>query len=124
MPIRFKVFFLFLIMTQAIILPLKSQAITYGSNNGKYVEVYGRSVYYEEYGAGDTVLLLHGGPGSIAHFSKLIPELSKNYTVIAMDTPGQGHSERANNVRSYLKIGYAHKTFGHENGLIAQKQRK
>lgn len=89
-------------MTQAIIIPLRSQEIIYGSNNGKYVEVYGRSVYYEEYGAGDTVLLLHGGPGSIAHFSKLIPELSKNYTVIAIDTPGQGHSQRANDVSYQL----------------------
>jgi len=64
--------------------------------------VSGRSVYYEEYGAGDTVLLLHGGPGSIAHFSKLIPKLSKNYTVIAIDTPGQGRSERASNVSYQL----------------------
>jgi len=57
--------------------------------------VSGRDVYYEEYGEGEPVLLLHGGPGSIANFSKLIPELSKNYRVIAMDTPGHGRSARA-----------------------------
>jgi pimeloyl-ACP methyl ester carboxylesterase len=102
MSVKLKGFLLILIMTQAIVIPLRSQEIIYGLNNGKYVEVSGRSVYYEEYGVGDTVLLLHGGPGSIAHFSKLIPELSKNYTVIAIDTPGQGRSERANNVSYQL----------------------
>jgi pimeloyl-ACP methyl ester carboxylesterase len=102
MSVKLKIFLLILIMAQAIVIPLRSQEIIYGLNNGKYVEVSGRSVYYEEYGAGDTVLLLHGGPGSIAHFSKLIPELSKNYTVIAIDTPGQGLSERANNVSYQL----------------------
>ncbi len=85
-----------LILAQAFTMPLRSQQIIYGSNNGKYVELSGKSVYYEEYGSGDTVLLLHGGPGSIAQFSKLIPELSKNYTVIAMDTPGHGRSDRVN----------------------------
>lgn len=102
MSVKLKIFLLILIMGQAIVIPLRSQEIIYGSNNGKYVEVSGRSVYYEEYGAGDTVLLLHGGPGSIANFSKLIPELSKNYRVIAIDTPGHGRSERANNLSYQL----------------------
>jgi len=86
------------------LLPQRShgQEVVYGSNKGKYIDVSGRSVYYEIYGTGDTVLLLHGGPGSIAHFSKLIPELSGNYTLIAMDTPGQGHSERADQVSYQL----------------------
>jgi pimeloyl-ACP methyl ester carboxylesterase len=102
MSIKFNVLLLIMILAQAFVNPLRSQGINYGFNNGKYVEVSGRNVYYEEYGAGDTILLLHGGPGSIAHFSKLIPDLSKNYTVIAIDTPGQGHSERANNVSYQL----------------------
>lgn len=80
---------------------LRCQEVIYGSNNGKYVELSGRQVYYEEYGEGETVLMLHGGPGSIANFSKLIPELSKTYKVIAMDTPGHGLSERAESL-SYL----------------------
>ncbi len=102
MSVKLKVFLSILIMAQAIVIPLRSQEIIYGSNDGKYVEASGRSVYYEEYGAGDTVLLLHGGPGSIANFSKLIPELSKNYRVIAIDTPGHGRSERANNLSYQL----------------------
>ncbi|GEM_PF-3445657 len=87
MSVKLKIFPLVLIMAQANVVPLRGQTIIYGSNNGKYVDVSGRSVYYEEYGSGDTVLLLHGGPGSIVQFSKLIPQLAKNYTVIAIDTP-------------------------------------
>ncbi|MDX1640785.1 MAG: alpha/beta hydrolase [Balneolaceae bacterium] len=102
MAVTFKIFFLCLIIPQFLTMPLKSQEIIYGSNDGKYVEVSGRDVYYEEYGEGETVLMLHGGPGSIANFSKLIPEISKNYRVIAIDTPGQGHSERAHDVSYQL----------------------
>lgn len=86
------------IVAQAFVFRLMGQEIVYGSNNGKYVEVLGRDIYYEEYGEGEPILMLHGGPGSISHFSKVIPALSKNYRVIAMDTPGQGHSERAEDV--------------------------
>lgn len=91
-----------LVFVQSSILPLRSQEIIYGSNNGKHIEVLGRDIYYEEYGEGEPILMLHGGPGSIANFSKVIPELSKYYRVIAMDTPGQGHSERAHDVSYQL----------------------
>jgi pimeloyl-ACP methyl ester carboxylesterase len=98
MVATFRNFFLSLIIVNGSFLPLKSQEIIYGSNNGRYIEVSAKKIYYEEYGKGDPILMLHGGPGSIANFSKVIPELSKYYRVIAMDTPGQGHSERASDV--------------------------
>lgn len=74
---------------------IEAQEIKYGSNNGNYVQILGREVYYEEYGEGDTVLMLHGGPGSITNFAKIIPKLSKDYKIFAIDSPGQGNSERA-----------------------------
>lgn len=87
-----------LIIPQLFIFSLKSQEIVYGSNQGKFIQISGRAVYYEEYGSGDTVLMLHGGPGSIANFSAIIPKLSGNFKIIALDSPGQGHSERAENL--------------------------
>lgn len=102
MVATFRNFFLSLIIVHGSFLPLRSQEIIYGSNNGKYIEVSGRRIYYEEYGEGKPILMLHGGPGSIANFSKVIPELSKSYRVIAMDAPGQGHSERASDVSYQL----------------------
>ena len=68
--------------------------IPYGSNNGKYVTIKGAKVYYEEYGKGTPLLLLHGGFGSISNFNQVIGPLSKNYRVIAIDSPGQGRSEQ------------------------------
>ncbi|MEZ4963572.1 MAG: hypothetical protein R2830_27360, partial [Saprospiraceae bacterium] len=44
--------------------------IEYGSNieAGKYIEVDGINLYYETYGEGTPLLLLHGGLGSISAF--------------------------------------------------------
>ena len=94
MSVRYHLIGLCIIIFQAISIPVSSQEINYGFNDGEYIEVLGRNIYYEEYGQGMPVLMLHGGPGSIMHFSKLIPELSKSYRVIAIDAPGQGRSER------------------------------
>ena len=91
-----------LLLIVIITLPLfgKSQ-INYGSNNGKYLTIRGTKIYYEEYGKGAPLLLLHGGFGSIADFKKCIPELSAKYRVIIPDAPGLGRSEHADSLMSY-----------------------
>ncbi|MBS1508654.1 MAG: alpha/beta fold hydrolase [Bacteroidetes bacterium] len=61
-------------------------------SRGKFVEANGISIYYEEYGKGDTLLLLHGNSQSVRAFDKQIPELSNYFHVIAMDSRGQGYS--------------------------------
>src|SRR5712692_7405595 len=68
--------------------------INYGSNEqvGKYADVNGIKVYYEIYGAGEPLLLLHGNGGSIENFLYQIPELSKHFKVIAVDSREQGKS--------------------------------
>ena len=66
----------------------------YGDNSeaGKFAKVNGINIYYEEYGKGEPLLLLHGNSCSINLFMKNIPELSKYFRVIAVDTRGQGKS--------------------------------
>jgi pimeloyl-ACP methyl ester carboxylesterase len=68
--------------------------INYGSNEqaGKYADLNGIKVYYEVYGAGEPLLLLHGNGGSIASFRCQIPELSQHFKVIAVDSRAQGKS--------------------------------
>lgn len=85
------------------------QPIPYGSNHGKYVTINNTRVYYEEYGKGTPLLLFQGGFGSIAQFSKCIPILSKQYHVIAPDTPGQGRSELADSMSYQLLADYMSK---------------
>jgi pimeloyl-ACP methyl ester carboxylesterase len=68
--------------------------ISYGSNPaaGKYIEVNDIKIYYETYGSGEPLFLLHGGGGSIANFSMQIPELSRHFKVIAVDSRAQGRT--------------------------------
>jgi pimeloyl-ACP methyl ester carboxylesterase len=68
--------------------------INYGSNPpaGNYVNVNDIKVYYEIYGEGEPLLLLHGNSGSIENFTFQIPELSKHFKVIAVDSRAQGRT--------------------------------
>ncbi|UOQ52376.1 alpha/beta fold hydrolase [Hymenobacter cellulosivorans] len=61
-------------------------------NAGKYVEVNGVKIYYEVYGNGEPLLLLHGNGESINSFRNQISELANHFFVIALDTRGQGKS--------------------------------
>ena len=62
------------------------------SNSG-YAPVNGIKVYYEVYGEGRPIVLLHGAFYTIEmNWSQLIPELSKTRKVIAIELQGHGHS--------------------------------
>lgn len=80
---------------------LVESQINYGSNNGKFLTIRGTKVYYEEYGKGVPLLMLHGGFGDISDFQKVIPRLSEKYRVIIPDAPGLGRSEFADSILSY-----------------------
>lgn len=68
--------------------------IPYGQNKetGNYANVNDIKLYYEIYGQGQPLLVLHGNGGSIGNASKFYPELSKHYKVIAIDSRAQGNS--------------------------------
>jgi pimeloyl-ACP methyl ester carboxylesterase len=58
-----------------------------------YVPVNGVKLYYEVYGEGRPIVLLHGAFMTIAmNWGQLIPELSKSRKVIAIEFQGHGHS--------------------------------
>ncbi|WP_316805515.1 alpha/beta hydrolase [Pedobacter nototheniae] len=72
------------------------ERVVYGYNKkaGAYVKVNnGKRIYYETYGNGEPLLLLHGNGGSINSFWQQIPAFSQKYKVIAIDTRGQGNSK-------------------------------
>lgn len=66
----------------------------YGKNTsvGKFLKLKNTDLYYEIYGEGESLILLHGNSGSIKEFYQQIPTLSQQYKVIAIDTRGQGKS--------------------------------
>jgi len=51
----------------------------YGRNQkvGKYVKTRGFNMYYETYGKGEPLLIIHGNGGSINNFLYQIPYFSK-----------------------------------------------
>jgi pimeloyl-ACP methyl ester carboxylesterase len=58
-----------------------------------YAPVNGIKVYYEVYGKGKPIVLLHGAFYTIEmNWGQLIPELSKTRKVIAIEMQGHGHS--------------------------------
>jgi pimeloyl-ACP methyl ester carboxylesterase len=89
--------YLVLIVTACFIsyLSAAQNTISYGNNNsvGKYAAVNGIKLYYEIYGKGQPLLLLHGNGGSIRSRTGEIPGFSKKYKVIAVDSRCHGKSE-------------------------------
>lgn len=67
----------------------------YGNNKkvGEYPEINGAKIYYEEYGKGDPLLLIHGNEESIVWMGNQIDHFKTNYRVIVADNRGQGKSE-------------------------------
>jgi pimeloyl-ACP methyl ester carboxylesterase len=58
-----------------------------------YASVNDIKVYYEVYGEGRPIVLLHGAYMTIdLNWGQLIPELSKNRKVIAIELQGHGHT--------------------------------
>lgn len=66
----------------------------YGRNEavGKYIHLRGFNMYYEAYGQGAPLLVIHGNGGSINNFLYQIPYFEKNYKVILADSRSQGKS--------------------------------
>ncbi|MEP6466567.1 MAG: alpha/beta hydrolase [Parafilimonas sp.] len=66
----------------------------YGRNAaaGHWINTRGFKMYYEVYGKGEPLLIIHGNGGSINNFLYQIPEFSKNYKVILADSRAQGKS--------------------------------
>ena len=54
--------------------------------------VNGLQLYYEIHGAGEPLVLLHGGLGGIAMMAPLLPLLAARRRVIALDLQGHGHT--------------------------------
>lgn len=57
-----------------------------------HLPVNGVSYYYEIRGAGEPLLVLHGGLGTLDMFAPLLPALTAHRTVVAVDLHGHGRT--------------------------------
>jgi len=111
---------------------INTKPVQFGRNQeaGNYADVNGIKLYYEIYGKGEPLVLLHGNGGSINAGREQITFFSKHYQVIAVDSRGQGKSNDdsdsltydlmasdLNSLLNYLQIDSAY-VIGHSDGGI------
>lgn len=84
----------------------QSDTISYGKNDsaGHFAKINGIQLYYESYGSGDPLIMLHGNGGSIDAFRFQIPFFQKYYQVIAIDSRLQGKSGGSPDTISYEQM--------------------
>lgn len=71
----------------------KSEPQAIKPNQSGYAPTNGIEVYYEVYGSGEPIVLLHGAYYTIEmNWGQLIPELAKTRKVIALELQGHGHT--------------------------------
>ncbi len=100
-----------------------------GFKNG-YATVNGVKIHYVTGGKGDPLLLIHGFGQNWYMWNRLLPELSKHFTIIAPDMRGVGESGKpaggydkknmAVDMHELIKkLGYSHINLaGHDIGLM------
>jgi pimeloyl-ACP methyl ester carboxylesterase len=105
-----KVLFLLIISTTLVELSFAQSShvslldtTLFGKNDkvGKYVKTRGFNMYYETYGKGEPLLIIHGNGSSINAFIYQIPYFAKSYKVILADSRAQGKSIDAGDSLSY-----------------------
>ena len=67
-----------------------------------FFQYEGKSVFYTEYGSGETLIFLHGNTASSKMFELLMPLYAENFRCVLIDFLGNGKSER---VESFLTGG-------------------
>jgi len=87
---------LFTLLASDFVMAQSDVSVTahFGNNAaaGSYITVNGIKLYYEIYGEGEPLLLIHGNGGAIDNFINQIPYFATKYKVIAVDSRAQGKS--------------------------------
>jgi pimeloyl-ACP methyl ester carboxylesterase len=71
------------------------------AQQGHYVQVNGLNMYYEEYGGGKPLILIHGGTVTLSMWEPHIPFFAKHFRVIAPDSRGHGKTNNPTGKFSY-----------------------
>lgn len=70
-----------------------------------YAPVNGLQLYYESYGNGQPLILIHGGFGLAGMFASLIPALATTRRVIAVELQAHGHTADVDRAFTYAQFG-------------------
>jgi len=105
MKLILSIMFLFLIKSS------EAQGIAYGNNPaaGKFQKVNGIRMYYEVYGQGIPLLMIHGNGGSAESMKKQAVYFSKYYKVIITDSREHGKTNSDGNRLTYENMAKDYK---------------
>lgn len=84
---------------------VKAQTVAYGENpaTGKYITLNNVRHYYEVYGSGEPLLLIHGNSTGIKGWASQIAYFSTKYKVFAIDCRGRGKSDPGKDTLTYIQ---------------------
>jgi pimeloyl-ACP methyl ester carboxylesterase len=79
---------------------------SFGTNAaaGAYANVNGIKLYYEVYGSGTPLLMIHGNGGNIASMSQQIAYFMPQYQVVVADSRGHGKSQMGEGRLTYEQM--------------------
>ena len=82
------------------------ETIPYGSNSqaGHHADVNGIKMYYEKYGSGDPLLVIHGNGQSIADMHYQVAHFAQNHQVIVADSRGHGKTGLGTKQLTYIQM--------------------
>lgn len=66
------------------------------SQQGRFVEANGLNIFYQEYGSGIPLILIHGGTVTSNMWQPFIPSLASHFRVITPDSRGHGKTNNPN----------------------------
>lgn len=96
---------MFILLAILIIAGTASNAQQIKPSASGFAPANGIKVYYEVYGEGKPLILLHGAFFTIGmNWSALLPELSKNHKVIALEMQGHGHTKYSDRKLSHKTL--------------------
>ena len=72
--------------------------------SGHYVQANGIHMYYEDYGAGEPLILLHGGTETSSMWQPHIPAFADYFRILAPDARGQGRTNNPTDELSYERM--------------------
>lgn len=74
-------------------------------NQGKFIQINGIKMYYEDHGTGHPLVLLHGGGGTgSANWAEYLLALSQDFRVITPDCRGHGRTNNPSGELSYARM--------------------
>jgi len=107
--LRLPLILLFLMLTAS--LPTlaadnQPETIPYGDNSqaGHHADINGIKMYYETYGSGDPLLVIHGNGQSIADMHYQVAHFARSYQVIVADSRGHGKSGLGEGQLTYIQM--------------------